>query len=58
MNWTLNGYKTYIGLTIVGVGAIMKAVGLEGGDTANLVGMMLAGVGASGKIVKQLKGHG
>lgn len=55
MNWTLSGYKTYVGLALIGVGAAMDAAGVEGSGTITMIGSMLAGVGAIHKMKKSGK---
>jgi hypothetical protein len=58
MNWTLNGYKTWTGTVIIGIGAVMQMLGLGNGETVVNTGMVVMGIGGGDKILKQVRPTG
>ena len=49
----LSGYKTYLGLALVGVGAVMDVMGMAGGAQLKDWGLILAGIGGTHKVLKE-----
>ena len=48
----LNGYKMLMGLILFGVGSAMEAMDVPGGEPVKSLGSILAGIGASHKLMK------
>jgi hypothetical protein len=49
---TLSGYKTNIGLILVGIGGIVELFGFTMPPVLKDVGLMLVGVGATHRVLK------
>ena len=51
-NLVLSGYKTNIGLLLVGIGGVLDLFGVSMPEQLKDLGLMLVGVGAGHKLLK------
>ncbi len=54
--WAFNGYLTIAGLVMSGIGGLVRMIDSEAGTVIQETGLVVAGVGAGRKGIKQSKG--
>ena len=54
--WMINGYLTYAGLAVAGVGAVVEQFEPTVGESIKDAGWIMSGVGGARKGVKKFKG--